>query len=165
MQQPCSVSQLLQECYMSSASFKTHAAMLCCCSDEVSYLMLLEAVLLLLVCCSTQLYTQQTAAPLSSQPLLEALMEQQQSASALVGALLQLVVARQPLPPKLQLYVPAADGSGTSVMRLVRTAAGGQLVDTLLCLRCLWQRGSCRNRFGRAAPTEVCHQCWWQYTV
>jgi hypothetical protein len=93
----------------------------------VSYFVLLEAVLLLLVCCSTQLYTQQTAAPLSSQPLLEALMEQQQSASALVGALLQLVVVRQPTPPKLQLYVPAADGSGTTVMRLVRTAAGGRL--------------------------------------
>lgn len=99
----------------------------CCCSDEVSYLVLLEAVLLLLVCCSTQLNTQQTAAPLGSQPLLEALMQQQQSASALVGALLQLVVARQPLPPKLQLYVPAADGSGTTVMRLVRTAAGAWL--------------------------------------
>jgi hypothetical protein len=99
----------------------------CCCSDEVSYLVLLEAVLLLLVCCSTQLYTQQTAAPLSSQPLLEALMEQQQSAAALVGALLQLVVARQPLPPKLQLYAPAADGSGLTVLRLVRNAAGGQM--------------------------------------
>ncbi|KAF6251815.1 Dymeclin [Scenedesmus sp. NREL 46B-D3] len=100
-------------------------------NDEVSYLVLLEAVLLLLVCCSTQLYSQQTAAPLSSQPLLEALMEQQQSASALVGALLQLVVARQPLPAKLQLHVPAADGSGTSVMRLVRTAAAhhAQLVN------------------------------------
>ncbi|KAF6251495.1 Dyggve-Melchior-Clausen syndrome protein-domain-containing protein [Scenedesmus sp. NREL 46B-D3] len=60
----------------------------------------------------------------ASQPLLEALMEQQQSASALVGALLQLVVARQPLPGQsCSCNVPAADGSGTSVMRLVRTAA------------------------------------------
>uniref|UniRef100_A0A383WDY4 Dymeclin n=1 Tax=Tetradesmus obliquus TaxID=3088 RepID=A0A383WDY4_TETOB len=111
-------------------------------SDEVSYLVLLEAVLLLLVCCSTQLNTQQTAAPLGSQPLLEALMQQQQSASALVGALLQLVVARQPLPPKLQLYVPAADGSGTTVMRLVRTAAATVLWIPLRTYQYIVRHGS-----------------------
>ncbi|KAF8072811.1 dym [Scenedesmus sp. PABB004] len=94
--------------------------------DEVSYLVLLEAVLLLLVCASTQLYSQQTAAPLGSQPLLEALMEQEQSAAALAGALLRLVVARAPLPPKLALHAPAP-GGGTSVMRLVRTAAASVL--------------------------------------
>jgi hypothetical protein len=136
---------------MSSASFETPpplAILLRCCSDEVSYLVLLEAVLLLLVCCSTQLYTQQTAAPLSSQPLLEALMEQQQSASALVGALLQLVVARQPLPPKLQLYGPAADGSGTSVMRLVRTAAGGQAAGWRACAVCGSERAAGMKSLG-----------------
>lgn len=89
----------------------------------MAYLVLLEAVLLLLVCASTQLYTQQTAAPLGSHPLLEGLMGQQQSAAALVTALLQLVVTRPPQPPQLQLYTPPAEGS-TGVMRLVRTAAG-----------------------------------------
>jgi len=92
-------------------------------SDDLSYLVLLEAVLLLLVCTSTQLYTQQTSAPAGSQPLLEALMEQQQSAAALVSALLRLAVQRPPLPAKLVLYTPPPDGS-TSMMRLVRTAAG-----------------------------------------
>lgn len=95
----------------------------------MSYLVLLEAVLLLLVCASTQLYTQETAAPVGSQPLLEALMEQQQSAQALVGALLQLVVARQPLPPKVHVFTPATDGSNT-VMKLVRTAAGETLLHS-----------------------------------
>lgn len=90
----------------------------------MAYLVLLEAVLLLLVCASTQLYTQQTAAPLGSHPLLEGLMGQQQSAAALVTALLQLIVTRPQQPAQLQLYVPPAEGS-TGVMRLVRTAAGG----------------------------------------
>jgi hypothetical protein len=89
----------------------------------MSYLVLLEAVLLLLVCASTQLHVQQTACPVGTHPLLEALMGQQQSAAALVTALLQLVVSRPPLPAHLQLYVPPVEG-GTSVMRLVRTAAG-----------------------------------------
>ena len=89
----------------------------------MAYLVLLEAVLLLLVCASTQLYTQQTAAPVGSHPLLEGLMGQQQSAAALVTALLQLTVMRPPQPPQLALYAPPAEG-GTSVMRLVRTAAG-----------------------------------------
>lgn len=92
-------------------------------SDDMSYLVLLEAVLLLLICTSTQLYTQQTAAPVGSQPLLEALMEQQQCTPALTGALLQLVAQWQPQPQKLQLYMPAAN-TGASVLRLVRTAAG-----------------------------------------
>lgn len=95
----------------------------CPCSDAMAYLVLLEAVLLLLVCASTQLYTQQTAAPLGSHPLLEGLMGQQQSAAALVTALLQLVVVRAPQTAQLQLYTPPAEGS-TGVMRLVRTAAG-----------------------------------------
>lgn len=94
-----------------------------CCSDPMAYLVLLEAVMLLLVTASTQLYTQQTAAPLGSHPLLEGLMAQQQSAAALVTALLQLIVSRQQQPAQLQLYTPPAEGS-TSVMRLVRTAAG-----------------------------------------
>jgi hypothetical protein len=93
----------------------------------MAYLVLLEAVLLLLVCASTQLHTQQTAAPLGSHPLLEGLMQQQQSAAALVTALLQLVVSRPQQPAHLQLYVPPAD-SGTGVMRLVRTAAG-EVID------------------------------------
>jgi hypothetical protein len=106
----------------------------------MAYLVLLEAVLLLLVCASTQLYTQQTAAPLGSHPLLEGLMGQQQSAAALVTALLQLVVTRPPLPAQLQLYTPPEGGTG--VMRLVRTAAGRagetlagvqHLDPTLLC--------------------------------
>jgi hypothetical protein len=90
----------------------------------MAYLVLLEAVLLLLVCASTQLHTQQTAAPLGSHPLLEGLMGQQQSAAALVTALLQLVVSQPQQPAQLQLYIPPAAGS-TGVMRLVRTAAGG----------------------------------------
>lgn len=91
-------------------------------SDAMAYLVLLEAVLLLLVCASTQLYTQQTAAPLGSHPLLEGLMGQQQSAAALVTALLQLIVARPQQPQQLQLYRPPDEGS-SGVMRLVRTAA------------------------------------------
>lgn len=90
----------------------------------MSYLVLLEAVILLMVCTSTQLYTQQTAAPVGSHPLLEALMEQQQSTPALTEALLQLVVQGQPPPQKLVLYTPALNTPGTSVMHLVRTAAG-----------------------------------------
>lgn len=89
----------------------------------MAYLVLLEAILLLLVCASTQLYTQQTATPLGSHPLLEALMGQQQSAVALVTALLQLIVLRAPQPAELTLFKPATEG-GTGVMRLVRTAAG-----------------------------------------
>lgn len=92
-------------------------------SDAMAYLVLLEAVLLLLVCASTQLYTQQTAAPLGSHPLLEGLMSQQQSAAALVTALLQLIVAQPQQPQQLQLYTPPDEGS-SGVMRLVRTAAG-----------------------------------------
>lgn len=104
-------------------------------SDQMAYLVLLEAVLLLLVCASTQLYTQQTAAPLGSHPLLEGLMGQQQSAAALVTALLQLVVSRPPQPSQLALYTPPAEG-GTSVMRLVRTAAGeGERAGAGTCTR------------------------------
>lgn len=89
----------------------------------MAYLVLLEAVMLLLVTASTQLYTQQTAAPLGSHPLLESLMAQQQSAAALVTALLHLIASCPQQPAQLQLYIPPAEGS-TSVMRLVRTAAG-----------------------------------------
>jgi hypothetical protein len=89
-------------------------------------------VLLLLVCASTQLYTQQTAAPLGSHPLLEGLMGQQQSAAALVTALLQLVVLQPQQPAQLQLYTTPAAGS-TGVMRLVRTAAGALSRQSIRC--------------------------------
>jgi hypothetical protein len=88
----------------------------------MAYLVLLEAVLLLLTCASTQLHVQQTSAPVGAHPLLEALMAQQQSAAALVTALLRLVVSQPPLPKEVVLYAPAPQR--TSVMRLVRTAAG-----------------------------------------
>lgn len=89
----------------------------------MSYLVVMEVLLLLVICCSSQLYTQQTYAPPDTHPILEAIMDQQSSAVPLVTVLLQLVVSRPPLPPKVHLYKPQ-DTSGYTVMRLVRSAAG-----------------------------------------
>lgn len=129
----------------------------------MAYLVLLEAVLLLLVCSSTQLYTQETSAPLGSHPLLEGLMGQQQSAAALVTALLQLVVSRPQQPAQLTLYTPPAEGS-TGVMRLVRTAAG----EACAALKSLLSQGPARAemlnvyvscaRLLQSAPEASCEE-------
>lgn len=104
------------------------------CSDEMSFLVLLEALMLFMVCSSSQLYTQQTAAPVSSHPLLESLMEQQQCTPALTAALLRIVVQQQAVPQKLVLFSPAP--SQTAVMRLVRTAAGEFGISSQLQFSC-----------------------------
>jgi hypothetical protein len=83
----------------------------------------------LLAAASTQLHTQETATPRGSHPLLEALMAPQQPTGALAGALLSLAVAQHPPPTRLRVHAqsapaPAASGTSSGVMRLVRSAAG-----------------------------------------
>jgi hypothetical protein len=103
-----------------------------CCtarSDDTAQLVLLEALAVLLAAASTQLHTQETATPRGSHPLLEALMAPQQPTGALAGALLSLAVAQHPPPTRLRVHAqsapaPAASGTSSGVMRLVRSAAG-----------------------------------------
>jgi hypothetical protein len=71
-------------------------------------------------------------------PILETILDQESSAVALVTLLLRIITARQPLPPKAQLYRPQ-DAGRAGVLQFVRTAAGELL------------RGAVRGRAPRAA--------------
>eukprot|EP00877_Chromochloris_zofingiensis_P015055 jgi/Chrzof1/9803/Cz04g16070.t1 len=110
-------------------------------SHDMSYLVVMEVLLLLVICCSSQLYTQQTYAPPDTHPILEAIMDQQSSAVPLVTVLLQLVVSRPPLPPKVHLYKPQ-DTSGYTVMRLVRSAAATVFWIPLRTYQYIWRSSS-----------------------